>query len=56
MDSKRAYPLLTWILVLDFSMYMILVLDRITGVHSNQDQILLVKIREYLGFYIDRRS
>ena len=28
----------------------------ITGVHSNQDEILLVKIREYLGFYIDRTS
>ena len=23
---------------------------------SNQDQILLVKIREYIDFYVDRRS
>ena len=28
----------------------------ITGVNSNQDQILLVIIREYIGFYVDRRS
>ena len=28
------------------------VLAVITGVHSNQDQILLVNIREYLGFIL----
>ena len=28
----------------------------ITGVHSNQDHIWLVKIGEYIGFYVDRRS
>ena len=29
---------------------------RITGEHSNQDQICLVKIGEYIGFYVDRWS
>ena len=28
----------------------------ITGVHSNQDQIWLVRMGEYIGFYVDRRS
>ena len=28
----------------------------ITGVHSNQDQIWLVKRGEYIGFYVYRRS
>ena len=28
----------------------------ITGVHSNQDHIWLVKIGYYKGFYVDRRS
>ena len=28
----------------------------ITGVHSNQDHIWLVKIGYYIGFYVDRRS
>ena len=28
----------------------------ITGVHTNQDQIWLVKIGKYMGFYVDRRS
>ena len=28
----------------------------ITGVHSNQDEIWLVKIGEYIGFYVYRRS
>ena len=28
----------------------------ITGVHSNQDQIWFVKIREHIAFYVDRRS
>ena len=28
----------------------------ITGVHSDQDQIWLVKIGEYIGFYVYRRS
>ena len=28
----------------------------ITGVHSNQDHIWLVKIGDYIGFYVDRRS
>ena len=28
----------------------------ITGVYDNQDQILLVKIREYIGFYVEGRS
>ena len=32
------------------------VLVTITGVHSNQDQIPLVKIRKYIGFYVDRKS
>ena len=27
-----------------------------TGVHSNQDHIWLVKIGDYIGFYVDRRS
>ena len=27
-----------------------------TGVHSNQDRIWLVKIGDYIGFYVDRRS
>ena len=30
--------------------------DAITGVHSNQDQIWLVKIGECIGFYVYRRS
>ena len=28
----------------------------ITGVHSNRDQIWLVRMEEYIGFYGDRRS
>ena len=32
------------------------VLTLFTGVHNNQDQIWLVKIEEYIGFYVDRRS
>ena len=28
----------------------------ITGVHSNQDHIWLVKIGDYICFYVDRRS
>ena len=32
------------------------VTSSITGVHSNQDQIWLVKIGEYIGFYVYRRS
>ena len=28
----------------------------IAGVHSNQDQIWLVRMGEYIGFYVDRRS
>ena len=30
--------------------------NSITGVHSNQDHIWLVKIGDYIGFYVDRRS
>ena len=26
------------------------------GVHSNEDQIWAVKVGEYVGFYVDRRS
>ena len=30
--------------------------NSITGVHTNQDQIWLVKIGKYMGFYVDHRS
>ena len=39
-----------------FSRYCDVGLLSITGVHTNQDQIWLVKIGKYMGFYVDRRS
>ena len=34
----------------------LLVTINITGVHNNQDQMWLVKIGKYIGFYVDLRS
>ena len=41
------------IIALSFSL---LTTGYFTGVHSNQDHIWLVKIGDYIGFYVDRRS
>ena len=41
-----------WLHRLFFSCSPIEARATITGVHSNQDQILLVKIREYIGFML----